>query len=1027
MKILLVDDDTSIIQALLPALKSLPGHEVHVALSAEKAVERAPAVGGIDLLITDVVMDPMDGFTLREQLESWYPGLRTLFISGYDLSSYADRMNGTSLLNKPFGVEELLAKVQAVIEGRTAHLEAAPAAVVEEQAPEELAAPAAVVEPEPAPMATPEPVAVEEPVAYETPSAPAEETLDPVVHSAAPHGGSPSVPETEEAGDLYAGSFEAAPNIAAHAVMPVEEPLLPVHEPVAEPEPEPPAMPVPVAVPVARPVAMKPTTKTVSGIHPAPTVKAVARPATPVAAPKAVASPRATAVPGSVAAPKAVATGPQPTAAPTVRATASTPGAVPVARPAVAAAAVPVAKAVAATPTAVPVARPVAATPTAVPVVRPAAASPTATPVARPAAVTPGAVPVARPVATPSAKPVVATPSAVPVAKAVAAPVAKAVAAAVPVAKAAVPSAPGVPVARPAAPGATPKAVAAKPVASATARPPVPTIRAVAPPMQADLPPPPPPPKRESHSSSAYLIGQTIGGYNIVSQLGEGRWGSVFAAVQVSINRPVGLKLLSPDYAADEAQQARFTADARAKAHVQHPGILSVYEAGSADNWTFYTQEFVDGQNLEEMAATGRRIDEPTALKLLKTAADGLAYFAKNNIPHTPFQPSDIYLGADGQPRLSNLATQLADQPIVVGQEIESLGRAMLSVIDAGANVSTAMRALLGRTLRTHANPITDWAVLLQGVKALEPKIIPVEAAKISAQERAALATVAKARQEQKRSFLYNVVALISLMLLATGVVVYLIWFRTNERLLNEQVHIPAGEFLFGPDGKTAKTEEFWIDQYEVTIGQYANFVRFIDAHPGDEHQFDHPKQPKNLGHIPEYWTIYYSQARRGGAAHSVPITLNAPMLTVTWWDAYAYAKWMGRELPTEQEWEKAARGEKGLAFPWGDDADAKRANTNADYNERQPGAKAIVDGFNFWGDVDKQKKDKSPYGVIGMAGNVSEWVLNWEGDRFPVIKGGNFSMSLQQMSSRIVNRPPEDAQEFIGFRTVTHKAPEKK
>ncbi len=89
MKILLVDDDSSIIQALLPALKSLPGHEVHVALSAEKALERAPAVGGIDVLVSDVVMEPMDGFSLREQLEAWYPGLRTLFISGYDLSAYA--------------------------------------------------------------------------------------------------------------------------------------------------------------------------------------------------------------------------------------------------------------------------------------------------------------------------------------------------------------------------------------------------------------------------------------------------------------------------------------------------------------------------------------------------------------------------------------------------------------------------------------------------------------------------------------------------------------------------------------------------------------------------------------------------------------------------------------------------------------------------------------------------------------------------------------------------------------------------
>jgi formylglycine-generating enzyme required for sulfatase activity len=81
------------------------------------------------------------------------------------------------------------------------------------------------------------------------------------------------------------------------------------------------------------------------------------------------------------------------------------------------------------------------------------------------------------------------------------------------------------------------------------------------------------------------------------------------------------------------------------------------------------------------------------------------------------------------------------------------------------------------------------------------------------------------------------------------------------------------------------------------------------------------------------------------------------------------------------------------------------------------------VDGFNYWGDVDKQKKDKSPYGVIGMAGNVSEWIVDWV-DTKPVLKGGNFIVGLQPLSTR-VTRNPDDAEEFIGFRTVSHKPPE--
>ena len=97
-------------------------------------------------------------------------------------------------------------------------------------------------------------------------------------------------------------------------------------------------------------------------------------------------------------------------------------------------------------------------------------------------------------------------------------------------------------------------------------------------------------------------------------------------------------------------------------------------------------------------------------------------------------------------------------------------------------------------------------------------------------------------------------------------------------------------------------------------------------------------------------------------------------MLELTWWDAYAYAKWRGRDLPSEQEWEKAARGTKGFQYPWGEEPSQKLANTGEDHKPGQPGTKGQIDGYNFWGDVDSMPKDKSAYGVIGMAGNVSEW-----------------------------------------------------
>src|SRR5215210_5471451 len=101
MKILLVDDDASVLQALMATLRGIEGYEVRPAISAEKAIANAEALGSVDVLVTDVVMSPVDGFGLREALQVRYPEMRTVFISGYDLSEYGEQLAGAPLLAKP--------------------------------------------------------------------------------------------------------------------------------------------------------------------------------------------------------------------------------------------------------------------------------------------------------------------------------------------------------------------------------------------------------------------------------------------------------------------------------------------------------------------------------------------------------------------------------------------------------------------------------------------------------------------------------------------------------------------------------------------------------------------------------------------------------------------------------------------------------------------------------------------------------------------------------------------------------------
>jgi CheY-like chemotaxis protein len=509
------------------------------------------------------------------------------------------------------------------------------------------------------------------------------------------------------------------------------------------------------------------------------------------------------------------------------------------------------------------------------------------------------------------------------------------------------------------------------------------------------------------------MIGQTIGAYQVQRVVADVDGTRIYSALQTSINRQVGLSLLNPSHATDEDARARFLGDARAKAHVQHPAILAVYEAGEANGQVFYSQEAVDGRTLAELQKGNERLDEPTAMRVLKVAAEGLNYLHTHQIAHSVPDATGIYLANDGTPRLANLAVSGGPTDAALGTEIQALGRAVLGVLPAIQTVSIGLRSLLSRMVQRGAQSEATWTAVLETLKGLEPKVVPVEAAKISAQDRAAIAAVEAARQAQKRSLYVNVGIMISLIVLVAGVVWW--FFRPNERNHEEMIRIPAD----------AQVGEFWIDKYEVTLGQYAKFVQFLEQHPTSE--YDHERQPRSKTadmHKPRDWAIYFGRASQSQAIHGVPSDLNMPAIMVDWWDAYAYAKWRGRELPTELEWEKAARGTQGFIYPWGNDFDPKKVNSNADFVLTDPSAPGKIDGFNQWGPVDRQP-DKSPFGVIGMAGNVSEWTGTWTKDnRFPIIKGGSFMSNDVRLDKRIDNVAPNVAQENLGFRTVTHKPP---
>ncbi len=159
---------------------------------------------------------------------------------------------------------------------------------------------------------------------------------------------------------------------------------------------------------------------------------------------------------------------------------------------------------------------------------------------------------------------------------------------------------------------------------------------------------------------------------------------------------------------------------------------------------------------------------------------------------------------------------------------------------------------------------------------------------------------------------------------------------------MDEMVLVPAGWFRMGRNEGPAASrpehrvylDEFWIDRTEVTVAAYERFVQAVGA-------------------LPEVW--------RDGQTQTEPWE---PIAGVLWNEARAYCEWRGVRLPTEAEWEKAARGTDARFYPWGNEWAPALTNTL----ERGLGAPVVVGSYPL---------GASPYGALDMAGNLQEWVAD--------------------------------------------------
>jgi len=220
-----------------------------------------------------------------------------------------------------------------------------------------------------------------------------------------------------------------------------------------------------------------------------------------------------------------------------------------------------------------------------------------------------------------------------------------------------------------------------------------------------------------------------------------------------------------------------------------------------------------------------------------------------------------------------------------------------------------------------------------------------------------------------------------------------------------EMIAIKGGAFQMGsaqgdPDERPpheVTVSDFQMDRFEVTNTLFDAFVQA---------------------------TGYQTENEKGGKAQtwrtfSTPDTTDNPVVMVTWADANAYCQWAGKRLPTEAEWEYAARGTDGRIYPWGNDYDPSKFNGKAS-------------GIHGTVHVGSYPSGESAFGIDDMAGNVWEWTADWYqaypggpasqfyGEKFRVTRGGGwFDEQKQVRASNRSSADPTAANDDLGFRCV--------
>ncbi len=454
----------------------------------------------------------------------------------------------------------------------------------------------------------------------------------------------------------------------------------------------------------------------------------------------------------------------------------------------------------------------------------------------------------------------------------------------------------------------------------------------------------------KKHANLDYERGDRVTDRYVIREfVGKGGMGVVYKAQDTLVDETVALKFLHPKLLSTEKGQRFFIQEAQIARRLRHENIVAVHDVSwTVEGILFLSMEYVEGQSLRDFLRGHRKERRYISIRLAVAFTSQILRaleYAHRSVIHRDIKPENVMVLTGERIKVLDFGLAKAVQEEVLQEASESteskkvIGTLAYAAPEQVKKLTMDARAdiyavgLILRELLTLRTPIEEQVPVERAREDVAPSLLSVlEKAMMPERERR-FATARDFRRALNKAFDESYRRQTEAITVATR--------SDNATSTEGMVFLDGGSFLMGSNNSEVEAPEeevtvapFWMDVYPVTVAQFSEYLQATGAAE------------------PKFWR---------DPMYNGP---QQPVVGVSWMEAAAYAAWAGKELPSEMQWEFAARGRENRLYPWGNHGPD---STVANYN----------DFLGMPSIVTMHEEGATPDGIFDLAGNMYEWTAD--------------------------------------------------